>query len=79
MLKESGIGSGWDDEMREIIAGFAILCFFLALIGILISFGYQLGVSDAINKSNAEKTALEIKILQHELAAYEAMEKELKE
>ena len=26
-----------------------------------------------------EKAALEIKILQHELAAYEAMEKELKE
>ena len=26
----------------------------------------------------SEKTALEIKILQHELAAYEAMEKELK-
>ena len=27
----------------------------------------------------SEKAALEIKILQHELAAYEAMEKELKE
>ena len=35
--------------------------------------------SDELNRLQEEKTALEIKILQHELAAYEAMEKELKE
>ena len=64
--------------MREIIADFAILGIFLALIGTLIACSYQLGSIDALNQSNAEKTALEIKILQHELAAYESMEKELK-
>ncbi len=32
-----------------------------------------------LNRLQEEKTAIEIKILQHELAAYEAMEKELKE
>lgn len=31
-----------------------------------------------LNRLQEEKTAIEIKILQHELAAYEAMEKELK-
>ncbi len=34
--------------------------------------------SDELNRLQEEKTAIEIKILQHELAAYEAMEKELK-
>ena len=34
--------------------------------------------SDELNLLQEEKTALEIKVLQHELAAYEAMEKELK-
>jgi len=34
--------------------------------------------SDELNRLQEEKTALEIKVLQHELKAYEEMEKELK-
>ena len=64
--------------MRDLITDFAILGIFLALIGILLICSYQLGASEAINQFNAEKTELEIKILKHELKAYEDMEKELK-
>jgi len=77
MLKTSGINSGWDDEMK----------WFIALMGFLMcTFAFCMGafvVEQSKEMSNKEllqdqKTALEIKILQHELAAYEAMEKELK-
>lgn len=68
MLKESGIGSGWDDDMKVflygVISGFIIvMCFVITL---------------TTNKY-LEKTALEIKVLQHELKSYEEMDKELAE
>lgn len=37
------------------------------------------GVNTKLDKLQEEKTALEIKILQHELKAYEDMDKELSE
>ena len=64
--------------MKEVIKDAAILGIFLALIVILIGCSYELGAKNALTQANAEKAALEIKILKHELAAYEAMEKELK-
>lgn len=64
--------------MKEAIKDAAMLGIFLALIVILIGCSYKLGAKDALAQANTEKTALEIKILQHELAAYEAMDKELK-
>lgn len=47
-----------------------------AKFGLVLSVAYIIGLAYLYY---SEKTALEIKILQHELAAYEAMEKELKE
>lgn len=53
--------------MKEFL--FAVLVGFVCLSAFFLGFAFK--VWD-------EKAALEIKILQHELAAYEAMEKELK-
>lgn len=75
MLKACGINQRRDDEMNEhknlmpmacVVAGVSLAW----LIGVLFFWDTML--------QQHEKTALEIKILQHELAAYEAMEKELK-
>ena len=67
MLKTSGVNQRRYDEMKELYVG--------AKFGFVLSVAYVVGLAYL---DYSEKTALEIKILKHELAAYEAMEKELK-
>ena len=68
MLKESGFSSGRDDVMKVFL--FAVLVGFTCLSAFFLGCAFK--VWD-------EKTALEIKILQHELKAYEEMDKQLSE
>lgn len=67
MLKESGFSSGWVDDMKEFLFSVALLFLLVFCILMMKDFG----------EPYKEKTALEIKVLQHELKAYEEMDKEL--
>lgn len=75
MPKASGINSGWDDEMND---EHDIKPLLLVVIAVCLAWLIALLFFGKLVSMQEEKTALEIKILQHELAAYEAMEKELK-
>ena len=69
MLKEGGIDPRWDDDMKEFLFSVALLFLLVFYILMMKNFG----------EPYKEKTALEIKVLQHELKAYEEMDKELAE
>ncbi len=69
MLKKSGSDSGWDDGMKF----FEYCILWAAIMAFVI-----IGLNDLV-KLQEEKTALEIKVLQHELKAYEEMDRELAE
>jgi len=79
MLKESGIDPRWDDgvimkELSLVDSVIATLWVVSICIAIILS-----GVNTKLDRLQEEKTALEIKVLQHELKAYEEMDKELAE
>jgi len=79
MLKESSIGSGWDDGviMKElsVIDSFIATMWVAAICLAIILSSYN----PKLDKLQEEKTALEIKVLQHELKAYEEMDRQLSE
>lgn len=75
MPKTSGINSGWDDEMNEHKNLMPMAC---VVAGVCLAWLVGLLFLGKLVSMQEEKTALEIKILQHELSAYEVMEKELK-
>ena len=82
MLKESGIGSGWDDDMK---ANDWLNVFLLVVILMLAAACFMAGKKYAIKnnpelqKLQIQEKELSIKVLQHELKAYEEMDKELAE
>lgn len=54
-------------------------CALLVIVLLLMFCSYMAGKTSPEKSLIAEKTALEIKVLQHELKAYEEMDKELAE
>lgn len=74
MLKKSGINQRRDDEMND---EHDIKPLLLVVIAVCLAWLIALLFFGKLVSMQEEKAALEIKILQHELSAYEAMEKEL--